>query len=207
MTNLSNTRTNKIQRRYNRYSYFYDFFESPMEIFFGKYRKKLISQAVGDILEVGVGTGNNLKYYSSSQDVIAIDFSEGMLSKAIRKNTNNVKLSLMDVEKLEFPAESFDTVITTFVFCSVPHPIEGLKEIKRVLKPDGKLLMLEHVGSKKFPFNKLMNLLNPITVFFFGYNINRDTSQNIIKAGLEIEKEENLFMDILKMYKVRKLRE
>ncbi len=104
----------------------------------------------------------------------------------------------MDAENLAFPYNSFDCIISTYVFCSVPNPVKGLKELRRVCRPDGKIYFLEHVLSAK-PFKKtFMNWLNPLTVGLFGFNINRQTVENIKKAGLTITEEKNLKSDIFK---------
>jgi ubiquinone/menaquinone biosynthesis C-methylase UbiE len=194
--------TEKIRKRYNRFSVVYDIFELPMELSLRKLRRILISKADGNILEVGVGTGKNLKYYPDDANLTGIDFSEGMLSHAMRKNKAGFSLSFMDVQDLQFPSNSFDTIITTFVFCSVPNPVKGLREIKRVLKPNGKLLMMEHVRSNIFPLNYLMDFFNPFFVNVFGYNINRETSKNILSAGFIIKNEEKSFFNILKRYEI-----
>ncbi len=99
-------------------------------------------------LEVGVGTGKNLPYYPREVEITAIDFSPGMLKRARKKaSTDDLRVALieMDVQQLDFPDNYFDTVFATFVFCSVPDPVAGLKELKRVCKPEGKLLLLEHM--------------------------------------------------------------
>jgi ubiquinone/menaquinone biosynthesis C-methylase UbiE len=85
----------------------------------------------------------------------------------------------MDVERLYFADNSFDTVVASFVFCSVPHPRKGLKEIHRVLKPGGQLIMLEHVLSANKFMAGVMNLFNPLVVKLVGANINRQTVKNV----------------------------
>jgi phosphatidylethanolamine/phosphatidyl-N-methylethanolamine N-methyltransferase len=84
-------------------------------------------------------------------------------------------LQVMDVRKLEFADNSFDSVVSTFVFCSVPDPIVGLKEVKRVSRSGGKILLLEHVLSANRIIADLMNMANPIVVRIMGANINRNT--------------------------------
>jgi ubiquinone/menaquinone biosynthesis C-methylase UbiE len=143
--------TERIKKRYNRIAEFYDLFEAFMEVQMKKWREIIWEQAKGNVLEVGVGTGKNIQYYPDRAEITAIDFSKKMLEKAKQKAKlflKNVDLRLMDVQKLEFPNESFNTVITTCVFYSVPDPIKGLQEINRVLKKDGQLIMVEHVRSK-----------------------------------------------------------
>lgn len=194
--------TEKIRKRYNRIARVYDLMGSMMEK--GKmneWRKSIWQEAQGKVLEVGVGTGRNIMYYPENADVTAIDFSEKMLEKARLKADilgRKIEFKLMDVQNLDFPDNSFDTVVTTCVFCSVPDPIEGLKEIRRVCKNDGKIIMLEHVKSKGKVLGPLMDLFNPLTVTIAGANINRDTIGNLKKAGINVLIENNLMADIVK---------
>lgn len=127
MKEIDNTEI--IKHRYNRYSKFYDFFEVPMEMIFGKWRKELVKDSSGKVLEVGVGTGKNLKYYSANINLTAIDFSKGMLAKAIKKHNDksNINFIRMDIQETNFDSDTFDTVIASYVFCSVPDPFKGLK--------------------------------------------------------------------------------
>ena len=111
----------------------------------------------------------------------------------------------MDAENLKFKDNSFDYVVTTCVFCSVPDPIKGLEEIRRVLKPTGKLIMIEHVLSKNPVISLIEQVNNPITNLFMGVNINRDTEQNIIHAGMRITDNRNLaLIDVFKLFIARK---
>src|SRR5690625_5496538 len=98
----------------------------------------------------------------------------------------------MDAEKIDFPDNTFDTVVSTCVFCSVPDPVKGLKEIRRVVKPEGKIVMLEHMRSENIVAGKMLDLINPLTIRIVGANVNRKTIENIEKAGLKIEQQSNL---------------
>jgi ubiquinone/menaquinone biosynthesis C-methylase UbiE len=191
-----------IRRRYNRYSKFYDFFELPMEVLFSKWRKKLVKYVSGKVLEVGVGTGKNIKYYPNDIDLTAIDFSEGMLSKAIKKykDKSNIKFIQMDIQATNFESDTFDTVIASYVFCSVPDPIKGLKEIKRICKKDGKIILLEHVKSDNRLIGVLMDLINPLIVRLLGFNINRNTENNIITSGFHDYQVINLLLNVFRMF-------
>lgn len=201
--------TEAIKKRYNRTAKFFDFFEKVMEM--GKmsdWRKMIWQQAKGKVLEVGVGTGKNIEFYPGDVEVTAIDFSEKMLEKArerAKRLNSEVTLLQMDAQALEFPDETFDTIITTCVFCSVPDPVKGLQEIKRVCKRDGSIIMLEHVRSKIPVLGPVMDLLNPLTVRVIGANINRNTVETLEKAGLNVELEQNLMMDIVKHLKCSRL--
>ncbi len=195
--------TDLTRKRYDRLSRIYSYLEKGMGYGLNKWRKRLFSRIRGrNILEVGVGTGANLPYYPKDLDVTGIDFSPGMLTYA--KNTvDNLDLSVqlleMDVQHLKFPNDSFDTVIATCVFCSVPDPVKGLQEIYRVFKSGGKLLMLEHVLSCRLGLRQVMNIVNPVVLRVMGSNINRETRDYLEQSGF-IVREKDLWLDILKIF-------
>jgi ubiquinone/menaquinone biosynthesis C-methylase UbiE len=170
--------------------------ESPMEILsVSAWRSELLSNVRGKVLEVGVGTGKNLPYYPEGIELTGMDISLKMLERAKqRADTLKIKaeLLLMDIEKMTFPDRYFDTIVSTFVFCSVPDPIQGLREVKRVLKDDGVALFLEHVRSENWFLGKMMDIFNPMVRSLIGPNINRSTVENIRKAGLNIISVENM---------------
>ena len=149
------------------------------------------------MLEVGVGTGKNMTYYPEGLHITAIDLTPGMLERA-RKRADDLSLSvdlrLGDAQALEFPTATFDAVVATFVFCSVPDPVLGLSEIRRVVKPGGQVLLLEHMRSENQIVGALMDILNPLVVRMMGANINRRTVENVQESGLVLEKVENLGM-------------
>lgn len=190
---MKNNTTEDTRRRYDRVAPFYDLMEAFAErTSFARWRKLQWSKVEGKrILEIGVGTGKNFPYYPENADVTAIDFSQKMLERARRKaGSRQVKVRLlqMDAQTLGLPDNSFDSAAATFVFCSVPDPVLGLREIKRVLKPGGKVVLLEHVLSDNRFVARLMNILNPLVVRMMGANINRKTVDNVTGAGLSVEK-------------------
>lgn len=178
-----------VRNRYNRVARFYDLEQMVEEPFIlGRLRKALWARApaAGRILEVGVGTGVNMHHYPPGVRMTAIDISDRMIAKARARAERKqvaVDLTLMDAQHLDFADDSFDAVVATCVFCSVPDPVAGLREIFRVLKPGGQLLLLEHVRSGNVVVGKLMDLLNPIAVRMSGANINRRTVENVRIAG------------------------
>lgn len=196
-----------VVSKYNRVSAIYDIIELPMELFlYRRWREEALSSLSGKILEVGVGTGRNLKYYSEGCSVIGIDISTGMLEKARKKakGMKNITLLVMDAEHLDFPDNSFDYVVTTFVLCSVPDPVTALEEMRRVLKPSGELIALEHMRSSSSLIARVEDLVNPITFFLIGVNVNRNTVRNIKKAGFTIEEAKNLaFQDVFKKIRAK----
>jgi phosphatidylethanolamine/phosphatidyl-N-methylethanolamine N-methyltransferase len=174
----------KIRKRYDRLAPWFDGLEGFLEgLFFRRLRKILWAQVSGKhILEVGVGTGKNFSFYPRSAHMTAIDFSPKMLAQAQRKRDKkhiDVDLALMDVQTICYADNSFDTVVASFVFCSVPLPRKGLKELHRVLKPGGQLLLLEHVLSSNKVMAGIMHAVNPLVVRLFGANINRQTIKNV----------------------------
>lgn len=184
------TDTERTKRQYNRLAPFYDSLEASLEgLFFSQWREILWRQIEGQhILEAGVGTGKNFPLYPANTQITAIDFSEKMLAvaekKKVRKNIK-VDLALMDVQSLCYADNSFDTVIATFVFCSVPQPVKGLQELYRVCKPKGKVLFLEHVLSTNTIIARAMHLMNPLISSIFGANINRQTVKSIQSCGFQ----------------------
>lgn len=184
-----------VLSKYDRISPIYDLMEAPVELFlFRKWRRAVLSDLHGSVLEVGTGTGKNLEYYPKDCKVPAIDISPKMLKHAKKRmaGMDNISLQVMDAEKLAFADNSFDYVITTFVLCSIPNPVAALREMRRVCKPDGLVINLEHMRSSNRMLTFLENVLNPISVFFMGVNLNRKTVENIKKAGLSVVEEKHL---------------
>ncbi|TVP89308.1 class I SAM-dependent methyltransferase [Alkalibacterium sp.] len=193
-----------IKKRYNRVSGLYDSMDRMMK---DKWRKDLLKDVSGKVLEVGIGTGKNLHFYSEDVELTGVDFSPGMMKKAKGKVEESnlpypVTLREMDIQQMDFPDNSFDYVVSTCVFCSVPDPVKGLKELKRVCKPDGEIIMLEHMRSDNRVAGKIMDVLNPIPVSIWGANINRDTLENIRKAGLVLKEKEDLVGTVVRKLKL-----
>jgi ubiquinone/menaquinone biosynthesis C-methylase UbiE len=191
-------------QKYSQIAKLYDLFEWPIEkLLFKKLRKEAVSYTYGHVLEVGVGTGKNLPYYNKNVDLTAIDFSSGMLEVAKNKKTEvdlkAFKLYEMDVQDLKFEDDTFDTVISTFVFCTVPDPIAGLREVYRVSKPKGKVIFLEHMKSKYFVLNIFLYLMNIVSTKLLGTSMIRETQKNIEQAGFTIVSVEHKLFDIIRL--------
>ncbi|RMF91498.1 MAG: methyltransferase domain-containing protein [Nitrospinota bacterium] len=188
--------TKATQTRYNRLAPVYDALEWFVERRFRWWRKRLWSLIPpGRVLEVGVGTGKNIPYYPAEARVTAVDLSERMLLRALRRamqEGKNVPLCQLDAQALAFPDHCFDAAVATFVFCSVPDPVQGLRELRRVVRPQGRILLLEHVRVNRPGVGRLMDLLNPLVVRVMGANINRNTVANVSRAGLVLERVDDL---------------
>jgi ubiquinone/menaquinone biosynthesis C-methylase UbiE len=200
--------THLIRKRYDRLAPFYDLLEAPLERFrFSSWRKGLKNRVIGKRgLEAGVGTGKNFRHYPSNVRITAIDVSPRMLDRAEKRAQTlgiEVDLRQMDVQELQFRDQSFDTVFATFVFCSVPDPVLGLRELRRVCKTGGRLLLLEHMRPENQFFGALFDALNPLIVRMSGANINRKTIDNINSAGWAIETVMNLSSDIVRWIEAR----
>ena len=115
-----------------------------------RFRRQLMSQARGKILDVACGTGLNFPFFPAGSNTTGIDFSPGMLEVAFRLGLN-VELVIMDAQKLEFPDQIFSTVVTSLSTCTFPDPIQALKEMRRVCRSDGQILLLEH-GHSSLPW-------------------------------------------------------
>ncbi len=184
----------KTSTKYDIFSEFYDLMESYLEKkSFSKWRKMVWGQISSNskVLEIGVGTGKNIPYYPDDIEIVGIDFSQGMLNKAILRAAKypdkRIKLMRMDATNMGFPQNSFDFVISTFVFCTVPNPIAGLREVKRVLKPEGKAIFLEHMRSDKWFNNIVLYAMNPLSKALVGTSIIRKTKENILEMADKID--------------------
>ncbi len=198
------------EEKYNRFAPCYDCFVGPLEwVFYRRWRKKYFSALKGKILDIGVGTGSNIRYYHAQAEVVGIDRSEGMLNlarqKLARSGKKNITLAKMDAEHLAFGANTFDYVITSSVFCSMDCPQEGLAQIRRVLKKGAKALMIEHVLSRRRPAAFLQSAVNPLACRFFADHLDRELGSAITSAGLELVTEKNLALgDVFRLFVARK---
>ena len=192
------------QKRYNRQAGLYDVAEIPIELLlFRRFRRKLWSQVSGErVLEIGVGTGKNLSYHPGETRVVCVDLSPRMLRRAAARAARidrQVDFVLADAQRLPFRSDAFDAAAATFVFCSVPDPVAGLREVRRVTRGDGAVHLLEHVRSPNRVVGWFMDRLNPLVVRVAGANINRDTVSNVARAGFDVEEVETAGLGILKL--------
>lgn len=184
----------------------FDWLNSGVERRYGRFKDELFSGCRGKTLLVAAGTGLDFQFFPSGLDITAIDFSPKMVEKSKEKAHDydgQLEVLLADVEALDFPDASFDTVITSCTFCSVPDPVKGLKEIHRVLKSDGRLLMFEHVRPTNIVLGTMMDLLTPIARKF-GPELNRRTAENVQKAGFQIIRDCNIYLDMVKLFEAKK---
>jgi len=163
-------------------------------------KRELFSAMRGRILFLAVGTGLDIQFFPPGHDIIGIDISPKMLEKAAARAAaypGNMQLQEMDVHEMSFADGSFDQVFTSCTFCSVPDPVHGLQELRRVLEPGGELRMFEHTGSRYFPFGLMLSLMTPLSRRV-GPEMNRDTVSNVERAGFHIRDVRNVFLDVVK---------
>jgi ubiquinone/menaquinone biosynthesis C-methylase UbiE len=167
------------------------------------FKQELFKHMQGRVLFLALGTGLDIDTFPPGKAITAIDISPKMLEVArprIAAYQGELTAQVMDVHALEFEDGSFDQVFTSCTFCSVPRPIEGLRSLRRVLKPGGELFMFEHTGSRYYPFRIMMDVMTLLTRKF-GPEMNRTTVANVRAAGFELREVNNLFLDVVKTIK------
>jgi len=191
--------------KWDRLSGVYDFIMAGEQRRLEPYKRRMYRESSGRLLIVGCGTGADFELLPRGLRVVAIDASERMVARASSRAARyfgELSVRIMDVEQLDFEDASFDTAMASCVFCSVPNPGAGLVEVRRVLKPSGRLLLVEHVRSRIGPLGMMQDICTLVSRAF-GPSMNRDTVGNVIKAGFEIVREENLHLDVIKWIEAR----
>lgn len=154
-------------------------------------RSELAKEAKGKVLEIGIGTGGNFKYYSNAQEVFAVDWSKSSLEKAKEKLNQEetglkVVFSEADANKLPYEDNTFDSVMSTFNICSFQNPQAVLKEVERVLKPGGKAMFLDHGMAYSLKRKLMIASSYYSNLYNSGCRNNLDIDQIITKCPLKI---------------------
>jgi len=186
---------------YDKVAKFFDLFRAGDMRRWTPTQQALFKQMAGRVIYVGVGTGLEIVNFPTGFHITAVDLSSKMLENARKRAENytgKIDLCLMDAERLAFPDNSFDTAVAVCVFCTVKNPIRGLKELKRVLKPESKLLMFEHVLSKNPVYALPLKLMSNFTEALEGTYLTRHTVENVKKSGFQIDSVQNVYLDIVK---------
>src|SRR5262245_9705442 len=180
----------EISQRYDRFARWYDWIEGiPDLLGVRRLRRKLLQRASGRILEVAVGTGKNLPYYSRDCRVIALDVSKKMLSVArgrAAKLSLDASFLVADAEALPFSDQSFDTIVSSLSTCTFPDPVAALKEMARVCRPEGKVLLIEHGRSDREWLGRWQDRHAEQFAKPLGCHWNREPLEMVRKAGLKI---------------------
>ncbi|MDQ4107062.1 MAG: class I SAM-dependent methyltransferase [Actinomycetota bacterium] len=205
---LLNSETERVRRRYEEAAGQYDrliVFEE--KLFVGDGRRWVCSQARGDILEIAVGTGRNFPYYPEDVRLTGIELSPAMLEIARRRARRlgrEADLRVGDAQALDFPDERFDTVVCTLSLCTIPDDRRAVSEAWRVLRPGGRLLLLEHVRSLLLPVRILQRALDPLFVRFEADHLLREPLEHLNAAGFEVERIERSKLGVVECLSARK---
>lgn len=175
------------------FPHIYDVAMKPLEnTRFEKIRSGLVRKAQGRVLEIGFGTGANFRYYRNVEQVDAIEPNPAMGKQAvkrIKKSRIPIHLYQAKAEQLPFADDSFDSVVATLVFCTIPEPVRALQEIQRVSKPGAKLLLFEHVKMDQKIIGETQKALTPIwKKLCDGCHLDRDTLELVKASGWEVQK-------------------
>nr|WP_049895627.1 class I SAM-dependent methyltransferase [Halopiger xanaduensis] len=169
-------------------------------LFAGRYRRRQFGDANGRVLDVACGTGRNFRYLSSSSEVVGIDISAEMLAHA-RDELDRLNLDgivrQMDAQTLDFPDDSFDTIISSFSTCTFPDSITALCEMERVCTPDGEILLLEHSRSDAALLAWLQDWRANSHYEKNGCRLNHDPLETVEQAGLTVENASTAFFGLV----------
>ena len=194
---------------YNHIARLYDILDLPFE--HGRYkplRRVLFDGLSGTLLDAGVGTGRNFPFYPDGSKVTGIDLSPAMLDRARRRKAKlNIAVDLheMNVMKMDFADDSFDGIVSTFLFCVLDAEYQqpALEELRRVCRPGGTIHILEYAISENPLRRFMMKLWAPWVRFAYGAEFDRNTEQYLEAAGLDVVEVKFLYKDIIKLLSVR----
>jgi ubiquinone/menaquinone biosynthesis C-methylase UbiE len=200
--------TDRVRRVQDKHAAGYDRKISRFErLLFGGGREWVCSRARGRTLELAVGTARNLPLYSGEVELTGIELSPEMLAlgrQRAQEIGHPATLQQGDAQDLDFADESFDTVVCTLGFCTIPDPRRGLEEAHRVLVPGGSLVLLEHVRSPSRPVRIGQRLLDPLMVRFEADHLLRDPIDHLEDVGFAIEELERSKWGIVERVSARK---
>jgi ubiquinone/menaquinone biosynthesis C-methylase UbiE len=200
--------TERVRRIYDESAGRYDrqigFFE---RLLFGGGREWVCSQARGEVLEVAIGTGRNLPFYPKEVRLTGVELSPAMLELARARAKElgvEADLRVADAQALPFPDEAFDTVVMTLSLCTIPDDRKAFTEASRVLRPGGRLLLLEHVRSRVWPVRAVQRLLDPLFVRLEADHLLREPLDYLEYTSLEVERLERSKWGMVEKLSARK---
>lgn len=199
-------RTARWQRYWDRKSRNYDKEMAHWDRrYFGDSRQWACGQASGEVLEVAVGTGRNLPFYPAGITLTGLDLSEGMLDLA-RQRVDGEKVTLQqgDAHDLPFGDGSFDTVVCTFGLCAIPDHDRAVGEMVRVLRPGGRLILVDHVASTSRLIRAGQWLAERVTIPLAGEHFLRRPLLQVQARGLAVEQQDRFARGFVERLVARK---
>ncbi|MGH2989724.1 MAG: class I SAM-dependent methyltransferase [Solirubrobacterales bacterium] len=176
-------------------------------VLFSGGREWACSQAEGETLEIAVGTGRNLRHYPPRVKLMAIEHGPEMLAIARRRAEEvgrKVDLREGDAQSLEFADESFDTVVITLALCTIPDDRKAVREARRILRPGGRLILLEHVRSPVTPVRLIQQAIEPLAIRFEADHLTREPLDYLAEEGFELESSERARLGIVERIVARR---
>src|SRR3990172_3752941 len=190
----------EISEKYDRFARWYDWVEGVPDLLgVRRLRHRLLRQASGKVLEIAVGTGKNLQYYSRGCRIIGIDVSREMLNVARKRAarlSTDISFLLGDAEALPFSDHSFDTVVSSLSTCTFPEPVIALREMARVCKPAGRVLLFEHGRSDREWLARWQDCHEDSFAKQLGCHWNREPVELVRNAGLKIDNSQRGFFGV-----------
>lgn len=181
----------RLRRYWDAHAKSYDremaFFE---RVLFDDGRQWVCTQAAGDVLEVAIGTGRNLPFYSTAVRLTGVELSSAMLEIARQRAyalNRQIDLQLGDAQALALPDAAFDTVVCTLSLCGIPDERRAIAEMKRVLRPGGQLVLLDHVAGSPGWVRAIQWLLERATIPLGGEHLRRRPLLSVRAAGFVVE--------------------
>lgn len=197
----------EIRQKYERFARWYDLMDGiPEMLGVRRLRRRLLQRASGKVLEIAVGTGRNLRHYLKTCKITAVDFSPAMLGVARRRADRlglTIPFLLMDAERLAFPDQCFDTVVSSLSMCTFPDPATALREMARVCRADGRILLLEHGRSDREWLGRWQDRRADRHAKALGCRWNREPLDLARQAGLKLEAAQRLFLGIIHIIDAR----
>jgi ubiquinone/menaquinone biosynthesis C-methylase UbiE len=202
------TETQRVRRLYDRDAHKYDremnFFD---RLLFRGGREWVCTRASGEVLEIAIGTGRNLPHYPPDVRLTGIELSPAMLEIArgrAREVGRDIDLRIGDAQALEFPDASFDTAVSTLSLCTIPDAGAAVAEVRRVLRPGGRFLLLEHVRSPRSAVRFAQRLLDPLAVRFYADHLLREPLDYLQAHGFDVDQVERAKGGIVERVAARK---
>ncbi len=168
----------------------------------GRLRRRALRAATGDVLEVGIGSGASLSYYPPGCRITGVDLSPVSLEHARRRAAEmglDITLLEGDAQALPFEDSSFDTCVSQLSLCTIPDPLAALRELRRVCRPDGQVLLMEHTTSTWPPLVPICHLVSPLLTRTAGCHPNRPMEELVRQSGLQLESIERRAAGVLRL--------